>query len=326
MSNDTLKHNNCTQVQQINKPHLAQKNSLEQPMQIVRNYVEESLSENSRKALKSDLTHYINWGGNIPACPEDVALYLSSYAGILSIATLRRRLASLSKVHNMEGHDNPVSSELVKMTMRGVSRKHGKPQRQVTPILKEDLIVMLSHAPENLKGHRDKALLLLGFCAALRRSELCSIKFEDLEFNNQGFILTLPRSKTDQTGQGRQIGIPCGRGRICPVKVVNNWIEKSGIESGSLFVSIRKSGAMTGEQLSDRSIADIIKHYAVKADLDEKKYSGHSLRSGLATSAAQHGVSSWKIRQQTGHKSDTMLARYIRDGDLFTDNAVSSIF
>ena len=316
----------CTQVQQINKPHLAQKNSSEQPMRIVRHYIEESLSENSRKALKSDLNHYISWGGNIPAQPEDVALYLSSYAGILSIATLRRRLASLSKVHNIDGHNNPVSSEIVRMTMRGISRKHGKPQRQVKPILKEDLIIMLSHVPESLKGDRDKALLLLGFCAALRRSELCSVKFEDLEFNNQGLILTLPRSKTDQTGQGRQIGIPYGRGKICPVGSVKNWIDKSGIESGALFVSINKGGSIACRQLSDRSIADIVKYYAEQVGLDKTKYSGHSLRSGLATSAARHGVSSWKIRQQTGHKSDTMLARYIRDGDLFTDNAVSSIF
>lgn len=292
----------------------------------VRNYLENALSENTRKAYKNDLDHYRAWGGTIPATPETIIQYLTAHTGSLSIATLQRRLVSITKAHTMQGYNDPVKSDLVKLTMRGIRRVHGKPQKQAAALLKEDLTVMLSHAPDNLKGHRDKALLILGFCAALRRSELCAVKFEDLEFNTQGLVLTLPRSKTDQTGQGRQIGIPYGRGRICPVQLVQNWIEKSGIEKGALFVSIRKGGIMTGEQLSDRSIADIIKHYAHKAGLDAEKYSGHSLRSGLATSAAQHGVSSWKIKAQTGHKSDAVLSRYIRSGDIFLNNAAGALF
>lgn len=182
---------------------------------------------------------------------------------------------------------------------------------------------MLSHVPDTIKGHRDRALLLLGFCAALRRSELAAVQVEDLEFTSQGIILTLPRSKTDQTGQGRKIGIPKGRGRICPVGSVGFWIKQLSEGRGPLFRPIAKSRIIGQGQLSDRAIADIIKHYAREAGLNPEKYSGHSLRSGLATSAAQHGISSWKIRQQTGHKSDTMLARYIRDGDLFSDNAAA---
>jgi integrase len=292
----------------------------------IRHYVENALSENTRKAYRIDLDHYRAWGGIIPASPEIVAGYLTTYAQNLSIATLQRRLVSIAKAHTMQGYDDPIKTDLVKLTMRGIRRVHGKPQRQATAILKEDLTVMLSHAPDGLRGHRDKALLILGFCAALRRSELCAIKFEDLEFNAQGMILTLPRSKTDQTGQGRKIAIPYGRGKICPVNLVKNWIGISNIHSGSLFVSIRKGGILTGGQLSDRSIADIIKHYARKAGLEAEKYSGHSLRSGLCTSAAQHGVSSWKIKAQSGHRSDASLARYIRIGDLFTDNASAALF
>lgn len=292
----------------------------------VRNYLENALSENTHKAYKNDLDHYRAWGGTIPATPEIIVRYLTAHTASLSIATLQRRLVSIAKAHTMQGHNNPVKSDLVKLTLRGIRRVHGRPQKQAAVILKEDLTIMLSHAPDNIKGHRDKALLILGFCAALRRSELCAVKFEDLEFNAQGLVLTLPRSKTDQMGQGRQIGIPYGRGRICPVQFVQNWIEKSGIENGALFVSIRKGGIMTGEQLSDRSIADIIKHYAHKAGLDAEKYSGHSLRSGLATSAAQHGVSSWKIKAQTGHKSDAVLSRYIRSGDIFLNNAAGALF
>ena len=292
----------------------------------IREYARQSLSENSRKALTGDLRHFTDWGGNIPANPETISRYISDHAEVHSIATIKRRLASISKAHNMSGYDNPVSSELVKMVMRGVQRQHGKPQRQAAPILKEDLTVMLSHTPDNLKGQRDKALLILGFCAALRRSELVGIQAQDLEFNAQGLILTITRSKTDASGTGEKIAIPYGRGKICPVKLVCLWLENSGIENGPLFVSFRKGNIPTGERLSDRAVSDIIKHYAAKAGLNPERHSGHSLRSGLATSAAMHGVSSWKIRAQTRHKSDAMLARYIRDGDMFTDNAAGSLF
>ncbi|MEZ5814220.1 MAG: tyrosine-type recombinase/integrase [Alphaproteobacteria bacterium] len=291
----------------------------------IRRYLESSLSENTRTAYKSDLQHFKTCGGDIPCSPEMLAAYLTDHAESLSMATLSRRVIAISKAHTVKGYPDP-RTDLVRLTLKGIKRTHGKPQRQAAPILKEDLTVMLSHAPDNLKGYRDKALLILGFCAALRRSELCAVRVEDLEFTAQGLILTLPRSKTDVLGKGRKIGIPFGRGRICPVTLVRLWREQSSIENGPLFVSIRKGGKPTGEQLSDRSIANIIKHYAEKAGLSPDKYSGHSLRSGLCTSAAQHGVSSWKIRAQTGHRSDSMLARYIRDGDIFTDNAAGAIF
>lgn len=289
----------------------------------VRHYVEQALSDNTRRAYRNDLAQYTAWGGRIPASPDFVAAYLTAHAGVLSIATLQRRLVSIAKGHTMLGYLNPVQSDLVKLTMRGIQRIHGRPQEQVSPILKEDLVVMLSHIPDTIKGKRDRALLLLGFCAALRRSELASVKVEDLSFTSQGLVLMLPRSKTDQTGQGRKIGIPYGRGKICPVLSIKDWMTYLGVDAGPLLVPITKGGVLGHDGISDRAIADIIKHYAEKAGLNPASYSGHSLRSGLATSAAQHGISSWKIRQQTGHKSEQMLARYIRDGDLFTDNAAA---
>ena len=268
------------------------------------------------KSSKFDAADYLK-------TPVAIAAYLTAHADTLSIATLQRRLVSIAKGHTMQGYDNPVKSELVKLTLRGIRRIHGKPQRQVAPVLKEDLTIMLSHTPDNLKGARDRALLLLGFCSALRRSELVGLGWNDLEFNSQGIILTLPRSKTDQTGQGRKIGIPKGRGRICPVTSVGFWLKSSSIEDGFLFRSIGKGGQMSEQALSDRAVADIIKFYAGKAGLNPALYSGHSLRAGLCTSAAQHGISSWKIREQTGHRSDTMLARYIRDSGIFNDNAAA---
>lgn len=289
----------------------------------IRQYTAQALSDNTRKAYRNDLTHFMAWGGQIPCTSEQVAAYLSAHAGILSIATLQRRLVSLTKAHTTQDHPDPVKSDLVRLTLRGIRRVHGCPQTQTSPILKEDLTVMLAHVPDTPKGCRDRALLLLGFCGALRRSELVAIKFDDLSFTTQGVVLTIPRSKTDQTGQGRKVGIPHGRGRICPVNALNAWLTHLQPASGSIFRSISKGNHISTQQLSDRAVANIIKHYAQKAGLDPQKYSGHSLRAGLATSAAQHGISSWKIRQQTGHKSDTMLARYIRDGDLFTGNAAA---
>lgn len=297
--------------------------SLLLPCEQLRHYLDNALSCSTRRSYRSDLVHYMAAGGVVPSSGEMVATYLTNHATVLSIATLRRRLVSISKAHTVQGYDDPVKSDLVRLTMRGIRRVHGVPQRQVAAILKDDLILMLSHTPTNAKGARDRALLLVGFCAALRRSELVSIRVQDLDFTDQGIILSLARSKTDQVGQGRKIGIPFGRGRICPVKSVTDWLSHTGATEGPVFRTVSKGGAIGQEALSDRSVAMIIKKYAAMADLSPEKYSGHSLRSGLVTSAAQHGISSWKIRAQTGHQSDAMLSRYIRDADLFTNNAAA---
>lgn len=290
-------------------------------IEAIRYYVEESLSENTRTAYRKDLEHYRSWGGIIPSVPDMVAQYLSAHAESHSIATLCRWLVSIRKAHTMQGFADPTKADLVKLTIKGIKRVHGKPQQQASPILKEDLVVMLSHCPDTIKGKRDAALLLLGFCAALRRSEIVAVRTSDLEFNSQGLILTVPRSKTDQSGEGRKIAVPRGKGRICPVTTLNEWLLHAIAHGDFLFCSIGKGGFISKRPLSDRAISDIVKYYACKAELNPEKYSGHSLRAGLCTSAAQHGISSWKIRQQTGHRSDSMLARYIRDGNLFEDNA-----
>jgi integrase len=139
-------------------------------------------------------------------------------------------------------------------------------------------------------------------------------------------VITLTRSKTDQVGEGRKIGIPFGRGRICPVQSLKSWIDLLDGEEGALFRPINKGGTISNARLSASAVAELVKYYAAQIGLDPKNYSGHSLRSGLATSAAQHGASSWQIRKQTGHSSDAMLARYIRDGDIFRDNAAGILF
>lgn len=287
----------------------------------VREYIELAVAENTRRAIQNDMAHFTAWGGTIPCTPETLAGYIAAHAGVLSVATLCRRIASISKMHKIKGLPSPAASEIVKMTLRGIKRQHGKPQKQAMPILRDDLLLVLASIPDDLRGARDKALLLTGFCGALRRSELCSIRHEDLQFTSEGLLLTLPRSKTDQEGDGRKIGIPFGRGgRVCPVRTLQDWLARSGIASGFVFRAIEK-GTVAETALCHRTINNVIKTRVAAAGLSPEKFSGHSLRSGLCTSAAQNGVSPFKIREQTGHKSDIMLSRYIRDGNIFRGNA-----
>lgn len=285
-------------------------------------YIRLSIADNTSRAYKTDLAHYYAFGGVIPSTPEMVASYLASYAETLSIATLTRRLAAISKAHRLQGLASPTSTELVKLTLKGIKRRYGKPQKQASPLCRDDLLLTVCAIPNDLRGARDRALLLIGFCAALRRSELCKIRHEDLQFGSEGLVLTLPRSKTDQAGEGRTIGVPFGKGRICPVQTLKDWLTRSNITEGFIFRAV-DSGKVIDGHLSDRSICNIIKARVRAVGFKAERYSGHSLRSGLATSAAQQGYSSWSIRAQTGHKSDGMLSRYIREGSLFRNNAAA---
>ena len=286
----------------------------------IADFVRESLAPNTRAAYLADLAHFENWGGRIPAEPETVAAYLATHADALSVATLNRRLAALAKVHRSHGMANPTSSELVKSVLRGLKRVKGTAQRQAKPLLKEDLILALDATGEGLRDIRDRALLLIGFAGGFRRSELVGLTCGDVERVRQGIILTLRRSKTDQNGEGRKIGIPLARGRWCPVGALEQWLATSGIVEGALFRPIDRHGQIGLKPLSGEAVCLIVKERVHAVGIDPSGYSGHSLRAGLATSAAQAGVPSWKIRQQTGHASDAMLARYIRDGELFVDN------
>jgi integrase len=189
----------------------------------------------------------------------------------------------------------------------------------VAPLLKQDLIAILP-LMHGTKGIRDRALLLIGFAAALRRSELISLDVQDLQFVKEGIIVLLRKSKTDQDGEGRKIAVPYGRTSACPVKAIQHWLEHANIISGAIFRSVSKGGFIAG-RLTAQSVATIVKGCATIAGLAASNFSGHSLRSGLVTSAVQAGVATHKIQQQTGHRSVEMLNRYIRDANMFENNA-----
>lgn len=290
----------------------------------VEKYINSALSDNTRIAYKSDLAHFMSWGGSIPASPELVSRYLAFYADSNASATLSRRIVSINRAHTSQNLPSPTKADLVKGTLRGIRRTLGTKQRQVEPLLKDDLVKMVSSLV-GVRGCRDRALLLLGFAGALRRSELVGLQYADIEFVTHGLLIHLRHSKTDQEGHGRKIAIPYARGVVCPVLALKEWLVISKIYHGPLFRQIIGHSKLCDLSLSTHAVAIIVKKYAALLNLDASNFSGHSLRAGLVTSAAQAGVSAWKIKQQSGHKSDAMLNRYIRDARLFNDNAVGAI-
>lgn len=311
----------CTQVHEVKSPtlHLGATDK-------IKGYIQESLAHNSQIALRRDLEHFKNWGGRIPATEDMIALYLSEHAETHSIATLRRRLSSISQLHKMAGYDSPIRGELVRMLMRGIQRTHGKPQRQASPLLRDDLISILNHIPNDARGVRNKALLMVGFAGALRRSELVGVNIEDIEFVSEGVIIILLESKTDQERKGRKIAIPQGRSRHCVVQALQDWLFALECKTGPLFRSIRKGGSIQDARLSDSAVSCIVKEYAEEIGLNPLNYSGHSLRSGFVTSAAQMGVPEWRIMRQSGHKSYQTMMRYVRDARLFENHPLDSMF
>lgn len=284
-------------------------------------YVQEALSPSTRKAYAADLEHFEKWGGVIPASPQTVAAYLAAYAEHHAVATLTRRAAALSRVHEAKGFPNPCHAALVIATLRGIRRRHGSAQKQAKPLVREDLFRVLDAVQEDVKGVRDRALLLVGFAAGFRRSELVGLDVEDVESVRQGVVLRLRRSKTDPDGVGRKIGVPYGRTSYCPVLALERWLAVSQISEGPLFRPTNRHGHVDPRRLSPDAISTVVRDRLARAGINPAGYSGHSLRAGFATSAAQAGVSTIKIRQQTGHASDAMLARYVRDGELFVGNA-----
>lgn len=296
----------------------------------VSTYIQNANAENTLRAYRSDWSMFVNWcvtyGKNaIPADEETIVLYISTLAGEgKCMSTITRRLTSISLAHQTAGHPSPTLGATVRTVWRGIRKTHGVAAKGKDPILVEDLREMVRHLPDNLAGYRDRAILLLGFAGAFRRSELVGIDVEDATFTRDGLVVFIRRSKTDQEGQGRRVGIPFGtRRETCPVQAVQKWLKESQIVSGPLFRKVNRYGNVEENRLCDRTVALIVKRAAESAGFDGNRFAGHSLRSGLATSAAAAGASERTIMAQTGHKSVEVVRRYIREGNLFRENAVT---
>lgn len=258
----------------------------------------------------------------LPATPDTVALYLTAKARKLRTTSLSRRLTVIGKVHKAFGKSNPVADPRVRRVWRGILRDKGQAVNRKSPALTADLKRILGNLPAGLAGIRDRALILFGFAGAMRRSEIANLNLGDLQLTEEGFVVSIRRGKTDQTGRGRKIGIPYGQNpETCPVKAMRQWLSAAAITRGPLFRKVNRHGQLEGSRLSDKSVALIVKRAAKAAGLTPTDFSGHSLRAGLATSAAMAGADERSIQNQTGHASLKVLRTYIRDGSLFRNNA-----
>lgn len=291
----------------------------------VKQYLDAALAPNTLQAYAKDLAHFLAWGGTIPATPEVLARYLAHHAATLATTTLSRRLVAIARAHAAKGLPSPATSPLVRATLQGVRRSRSHKVRQVAPLLQRDIIAMVKGL-KGIQGIRDTALLLVGFAGAFRRSELVALNIDDVQWAAEGMVIQLRRSKTDQVGRGRSVAIPAVRGRFCPCRALRRWLEVAQLESGPLFRPLNRYQQALPKRLSAQSVAIIIKHRASQAGLDASIVSGHSLRAGFVTDAAQRGASTTRIRDQTGHQSDAMLQRYIRNSQLFQDNPNLSIW
>src|SRR5579863_1711976 len=301
--------------------------SLEQ----VREFIRASKAESTLRGYKTDWRNFCAWCEGhglcpLPASPEAVASYIADCAGRLKVGSIQRRLNAITEAHKAMGLDSPTAVGIVKNTLKGIKRTLGTAAVQKAPALTDDIKAMVGMTDAGLIGLRDRALILLGFAGAFRRSEVVGLAIGDLDFGRDGLTITLRRSKTDQDGQGRKIGIPYGSNpETCPVRVLQSWLEVAGVTSGPVFRSINRHGKVRQGRLAPADVARIVKKLALRAGLDPAKYAGHSLRAGHATAAAVAGASERSIMAQTGHRSVMMVRRYIRDGSLFRENSAGKL-
>ena len=295
-----------------------------------------SKSANTVRAYKSDFEDFSlfcvkNGFKSIPTDPKIVSLYLTYLSSKdVKPSTIKRRLVSIGVIHKMKGHYLDTKHPVIVENFMGIRRLKGVNQNGKKPILINDLkriIDVINKQKEpDLKKLRNKALLLLGFAGGFRRNELISLNLEDLDFVFEGLKIYIRRSKTDQFGEGFTKGIPYFDNYLyCPVKNLQKWLNISKLKKGPVFVRFSKGSNLTNIRLTDQSVALIIKDYLAKAGIDNKNYSGHSLRSGFATSAAEAGAEERSIMAMTGHKTSQMVRRYIREANIFKNNALDKI-
>lgn len=298
---------------------------------LAREFARRSKAENTIRGYRADWREFCGWCEAagvcpLPALPEVVASYLADCAGRVKVGSIQRRMNAIAEAHKAVGVESPTHHPMVANTMKGIRRTIGTASVQKSPTLTDDIRAMVDATDSGLIGLRDRALVLLGFAGAFRRSELVGLDLEDCSFGKDGLTVTLRRSKTDQEGVGRKVGIPYGANpETCPVRTVQAWIDAAVVDSGPLFRSINRHGRIQPGRLSGIDVARVVKKLAQRAGLDPARFAGHSLRAGHATSAAIGGASERSIMNQTGHRSVQMVRRYIRDGSLFRENSAGKL-
>ena len=299
------------------------------------NNLKSSKANNTLRAYKSDFKDFgafcAKHGFNsMPTEPKIVSLYLTHLSENSKISTLRRRLVSIGVVHKLKGHYLDTKHPVIIENLMGIKRKKGSIQIGKKPILinhlKQIINIIDEQKIEKIKKLRNRTLILIGFGGGFRRTELISIDYEDLDFVEEGVKITLKRSKTDQFGEGLIKGLPYFTNeKYCPVTSLKNWMYLSKIKTGPIFRRFAKGSSLTRHRLTDQSVVLIIKDCLKLAGIENQNFSGHSLRSGFATVAAESGADERSIMAMTGHKTTQMVRRYIREANIFKNNALNKI-
>jgi site-specific recombinase XerD len=295
-----------------------------------------SKANNTVRAYKSDFNDFglfcaQNGFKSLPTTPNTISLYLSYLSSKdIKVSTLKRRLVSIKVLHKLKGHYLDSKNPIIIETLMGIKRRKGSIQKGKKPILinnlKEIINAIDKQNKEEIKKFRDRSIILIGFAGGFRRNEIVSLDCEDLDFVQEGLKIDIRRSKTDQFGEGFTKALPYfDSSQYCPVLSLKKWIEVSKIKSGPVFRRFSKGSKLSKKRLTDQTVALLIKEYLKLAGIDNKNYSGHSLRSGFATSAAESGVEERSIMAMTGHKSTEMVRRYIKETNLFKNNALNKI-
>ncbi len=292
-------------------------------------YIHAATSDNTRRAYRADIEHFLKCGYLLPALPESIEEYLKKWATAHNPRTLVRRITALRQWHKLRGVEDPTQDPLVVKTLRGISKLHGKPKRQACALrLKElDQISDFLKQNESIINIRNRALLLVGFFGAFRRSELVSLKWEQVAFVSDGMVITLPRSKTDQTGDGQTCVIPFGNETRCPVRALIDWRQASKCWEGFVFRRISKTGTISQQGLTGVYVNLLIQQWVKVIGLpNADQYSAHSLRRGFATEAARLGASMPAIQRHGRWRSTRTVVEYIEAGRQFADSAVNCLF
>ena len=246
------------------------------------------------------------------------------------MSTLKRRLVSIGVVHKLKGYYLDTKHPSIIENIMGIKRRKGSIQRGKKPLLINDLKKIINvidyNNSEEIKKLRDRSIILVGFGGGFRRTELISIDHEDLEFVPEGLKITIRRSKTDQFGEGMIKGLPYFTNETyCPVTSLKKWLEISKVKSGPIFRRFSKGSILTDKRLTDQSVVLLMKEYLNLAGIENKNFAGHSLRSGFATVAAESGADERSIMAMTGHKTTQMVRRYIKEANIFKNNALNKI-
>jgi len=295
-----------------------------------------SKANNTIRAYKSDFNDFglfcsKNGFKSLPSNPKIVSLYLTYLSTKnIKISTLRRRLVSIGVIHKLKGHYLDTKHPLIIENIMGIKRRKGSIQKSKKPILinnlKKIINVLDDQNDEKIKILRDRSIILIGFAGGFRRNEIVSLNVEDLDFVSEGLKINIRRSKTDQFGEGLVKALPYfDNTQYCPVISIIKWIKTSNINSGPLFRRFTKGCKLSDKRLTDQTVALLIKKYLKISGIDNSNYSGHSLRSGFATSAAESGADERSIMAMTGHKTTDMVRRYIKEANLFKNNALNKI-